>query len=217
MIVELNQTKSFKDLEWLFKENGDNLAVAKSPFETGRFQIYLQSSTNNVRLYYNPLDTTYGKKLENRLCFHIFNETERIGYIVGRTKGFLFKGYAYSEMSYQNKIYQSYEVGLGKKGLFLCIYLGNSLIATVQKANKVIDFKDNYMLYLKSDEYFFITALFTLYYDTINYDNILERSVHSSSTTIKFTRNKELISKFDPMFIDHVKKADNPYKGGNNT
>ena len=168
-------------------------------------------SDDQISLYYNPLDTSYGRKLENRLSFHILKEENRVGYIVGRTKGRFLKGYAYSEMEYKGTLYQCYEVGMGSKGLFLCIYLGDSLIATVKKDKNVIDFKDNYMLYLISDEYFLIVSLFTLYYDVLNFGDILERQVHSSTTTIKYTRNKELLEKYDPLFIQRIQSNESMY------
>jgi|BioPla2DNA2_1021312.scaffolds.fasta_scaffold16254_2 hypothetical protein len=212
MIIEMNQTKNFKDMEWEFREGGNNLALAQSPFEQGRFQILFNTEVDDlIRLYYNPSDTSYGRKLENRLSFHILKEENRVGYIVGRTKGRFLKGYAYSEMEYKGTLYQCYEVGMGSKGLFLCIYLGDSLIATVKKDKNVIDFKDNYMLYLISDEYFLIVSLFTLYYDVLNFGDILERQVHSSTTTIKYTRNKELLEKYDPLFIQRIQSNESMY------
>lgn len=205
MIVEMKQTENFRDMEWVFREDGNNLALARSPFEQGRFQIFLYTGVDDqISLYYNPLDTSYGRKLENRLSFHILKEENPVGHIVGRTKGRFFKGYAYSEMKYQGSLYKSYEIGMGTNGLFLCIYLGDSLIATVKKDKNVIDCKDNYMLYLISEDYFIIVALMTLYYDVINFGDILERQVYSSTTTIKYTRNKELLAKYDPLFIQRI-------------
>lgn len=209
MIVALNQTKTFKDLEWVFKKDGDSIANSLSPFEIGQLQIMINTGSDTaLRLYFNPSDTTYGRRLEDRLSFHILENENYAGYIVGRTKGRFLKGYAYYEMKYNEAMYHCYEIGLGNKGLFLCIYQGDTLIAVVEKALKVIDFKDNYMLYLTSEKYFSVTALFTLYYDVTSYGNILERKVHSSATTLKFTRNKELLAKFDPLFIQRIKDED---------
>lgn len=128
---------------------------------------------------------------------------------MGRTKGRFLKGYSYYEMEIQGDKYQCYEVGMGHKGLYLCIYSGNTLVATVKKDKKVINFKDHYTFYLMSDEYFTICSLFTLYYDVINFGDILERRVSSSVvsssvTTIKFTKNKELLAKYDPSFIQKI-------------
>ena len=206
MIVALNQTKTFKDLEWVFKENGDSIAIAQSPFEIGQLQIMINTGSDPaLRLYFNPSDTTYGRRIEDRLSFRILENENYIGHIVGRTKGRFLKGYAYYEMKYYEAMYHCYEIGLGNKGLFLCIYQGDTLIGVVEKALKVIDFKDNYMLYLTSEKHFSTAALFTLYYDITSHGNILERKVHSSVTTIKFTRNKELLAKFDPMFIQRIR------------
>ena len=209
MIAEIVQTKHFKDMEWVFREKGNDIAIAQSPFEVGRFQILFHTGVEEgLRLYFNPSDTSYGRKLENRLSFHIFSGGDRVGYIVGRVKGRFLKGYSYFEMKYQDTLYQCYEIGMGTKGLYLCIYRGGSLVTTVKKDRTVVDFKDNYMLYLKSEEYFIITSLFTLYYDVTNYGDIMERKVHSSSTTIKFTKNKELLEKYDPLFIQKILESD---------
>lgn len=209
MIIGLTQTKIMKDMEWLFTVKGKNFAVAESPFEKGRFQIFFHKGFDyDLRLYFNPSDTQYGSKLENRLSFHIMEQGRHTGDIVGRTKGFLLKGYAYYEMNYRGKLYQCYEVGLGNKGLFLCIYQGDMLIAIVEKATRVVDFKDQYVLYLSSKEYFEVTSMFALYYDVTCYGDILERKVHSQVCRIKITKNKEVIEKYDPEFIERIKKED---------
>jgi len=210
MIVDLMQIKTFKDLEWVFEENKNNVALAQSPFEVGKYQIFVTfKDDKRICLYYNPRDTTHGGKLENRLAFHIYDDNEYAGHIVGRTKGFLFKGYAYYEMKYKGELYLCYEVGKGKQGLFLCIYKEEELIAIVEKDLTVSNYKDTYSFYILSSEYFVVTSLFTLYYDSLIFNNMLDRSVHSSSTTIKFTRNKELLSKLDASFIEKVKELEN--------
>lgn len=51
--------------------------------------------------------------------------------------------YPYCQLDYENESFL-YEVGLGYKGLYLCIYQGEHLIAIVDKELIVKNYKDRF-------------------------------------------------------------------------
>ena len=89
--------------------------------------------------------------------------------------------------------------------MYLCIYRNEQLIAIVDKALKVVNFKDTYKAYIKNDSDFDIVMLFTIYYDATSYGDVMEIAVLSVKEKRVNTIQKELISKFDQTFIDTIK------------
>ena len=207
MIVDIVQTKTNFNMEWKANTKGKEIAVGVAPFIKGKFQVQIDyEKGRKIDLYYNPLDTTWGTKMTDRLSFKIFEANELIGKIVGATKktGFL-KAYAYYDVTFEGKQYYAYEVGFGSKGLYLCIYRDEQLIAIIDKALKVVNFKDTYKAFIKNDSDFDIVILFTIYYDATSYGDVMEIAVLSLKEKRVNTIQKELISKFDQSFIDTIK------------
>ena len=129
------------------QKDSDPLCTAISPFEKGQINIELDySSGDKTRLYYNPSDTSYGNSLFDRLSFKLLDASNHlIGTISAenkKMKGFL-QSYTYRVMRINDKAYYLYEVGFGSRGLFLCIYDGEELIAIAEKSLTVINYKDS--------------------------------------------------------------------------
>lgn len=207
MIVDIVQTKTNFNMEWRASSNEQEIAIGIAPFIKGKFQVQIDyNKGRKIDLYYNPLDTTWGTKLSDRLSFKIFEDSELIGKLVGATKKIgLLKSYAYYDASFEGEQYYAYEVGFGSKGLYLCIYKNEELIAIVDKALKVINFKDTYRAYIKNKADFDIVMLFTIYYDATSYGDVMEIAVLSVKEKRVNTIQKELINKFDQSFIDSIK------------
>lgn len=207
MIVDIVQTKTNFNMEWRANTKGKEIAVGVAPFIKGKFQVQIDyEDGRRIDLYYNPLDTTWGTKLSDRLSFKIFEDSGLVGKIVGATKktGFL-KAYAYYDISFEGEQYYAYEVGFGSKGLYLCIYRNDQLIAIVDKALRVVNFKDTYRAYIKNEVDFDIVMLFTIYYDSTSYGDVMEIAVLSVKEKRVNTIQKELIAKYDPSFISEIK------------
>lgn len=207
MIVDIVQTKSNFDMKWEVKENGDYIGTCFAPFQNGQFCVQVNfSDSKTTQLYYNPMDTTWGARLSDRLSFKVLREGEKVGSIVGRTKktGFL-KAYAYYDFQLNGNQYYGYEVGFGRKGLYLCIYRNERLIAIVDKALRVVNYKDTYTAYLESPADLEVVLLFTIYYDATAYGDVMEVAVASVQEKRVNTLQKELIEKFDPTFISRIK------------
>lgn len=208
MIFNIRQTKTYIDMEWLVTDTNDELyTLVKAPFVTGKFQAdaFFKDRTQYA-LYYNPSDTTWGTKLKDRLSFKVLRDGCCLGTVVGQTKklGFL-KSYAYYEFTLDNEVYYGYEVGFGRRGLYLCIYHGDQLIAIVDKSVTVVNFQDCFTAYLSDEQYAKLTILFVIYYDVIAYNDPREIALLSVQQRSVNTIQKELIAKYDPDFIAKIK------------
>ena len=164
-----------------------------------------KTTINNGQLRF---DSSAGGSLKERLSFKLYENGVRIGTFAGATKGLFFKGYTYYELEYQGRACALYAVGLGTKGLYLCLYQGDRLLAEAEKDMVVKDYKDTYTLYLESAADFPILSAALLYYDVVSYGDFMELSVRSVKRTISITRNKELLAKYDPDFIARIRIMD---------
>lgn len=209
MIVSFTQTSASLEPSWTFKTGEIDLAVAYAPYDMVKTEIFLQNTSDiNLRMYFNPLDKSFGSKWENRLSYHIFENDIYSGHIVQRIKGRFFKAYNYIEMIYGGTTYHAYEVLQGKQGTFLCIYHGETLIAMVEKDYKVVDYLDIYTLYFKDPAYFKVIALLSLYYDMTHHGGVKRHGHSMVSRNLAKTYKKELLSKYHPAFIEEVKSQD---------
>ena len=208
MILNIRQTKNYIDMEWLVTDTSEELyTLVKAPFATGKFQAdAFFKDKSQYTLYYNPTDAAWGNKLKDRLSFKILQDGNYLGAVVGQTKklGFL-KSYAYYEFTFNNEVYYGYEVGFGFKGLYLCIYKGEQLIAVVDKTVTVVNFKDCYTAYMLDEQYAKLVVLFVVYYDVIVYGDPREIALLSVQQRTVNTIQKELIAKYDPDFIAKIK------------
>ena len=208
MIVNILQTKTSFDMEWRAQaKGGRTVSVGKSPFEKGvlRVEIDYMSRFAKTTLYFNPSDTTWGSSLTERATFKLMENGERVGSICGKTKrvGFL-RAYAYYEVTYGNKAYSMYEVGLGSRGIFLCIYDGTEQVAMVEKKLQTVNYRDSYTAYLTSEEYLNIVIPTTIYYDITMFGDQMEYSVADKKQVRKNTLQKEVLEKYDSTFIPKI-------------
>lgn len=204
MVIDLIQTLSGFKAEYLFLCNSAVVYTASIPRNAGKLDAHLmQNNLPVLSLKYNNFQqiNNFGKKPSEKQ-FNIFS-IEESGNAIGkiclkRTKAFW--GYAYFEMVINDKKYYCYEVGLGKKGLFVCIYYNDEQIALIEKEAVVKDNKDCYKLYTISSEHLSSICLFALYYDHLRFGNYGEIVYKSKEVYYLYTMNKELKSKYDPEF-----------------
>ena len=212
MICRLKQFKTSFNMSWKVWNKNEILCNVESPFETSNYTIYFAfSNGDKYRMYYNPFDKSFGKKIEDRLSFKIFDPNESlIGKFVGRTHktGKFIGGYQFYELNLYDKQYIGYEVGRGRQGVALCLYLNNELIGIIDKNTTVINFQDDYNIYLTDSKYLEIATLFDIYYDSTKFSDVGEIALYSQKETYMVTTNKELKNKYDPNFISRIKAMD---------
>ena len=209
MIFVIKQTQTNFNMEWIAQVGDLDVVCIRAPFVKGEFFAEFEGKNYSQRLVFNPSDTSFGTKLKDRFSFRLYENEEYIGYMVGNTrkerKGFMpFVGYPYYEYKYRETQIFGYEVGFGHRGVYLCIYEGDELIAVVDKKLTVIDYKDEYTCYMLDSKHYKEVVPFVIYYDTLCYNDIMERSVRSKKTDIVNTFQKDLIAKYDESYIPRV-------------
>ncbi len=207
MIADIIQTKTNFNLSWNILCNGTVIADAEAPFMPNMFLSEIRLPGEIRKLIYDPSDTSYGKTLQDRLAFRVFDKDHYIGSIAGKTQMVkkFFGSYPYYEYQENGEIYQVYEVGFGMKGLYLCFYKDGHLICTVEKELTTVNFKDKYKCYLADDAYLTVVATFVIYYDTVSYGDIMDLAVYSKKKSVVNTYQKALKEKYDPEFIPRIK------------
>lgn len=111
-------------------------------------------------------------------------------------------GIYYWELKYYNDVYKFYEVGLKRKGIYLCIYRNDELVAIVSKEMSTKHFSGKYAIYSKIDVPVEILLLFSLYWDITRWVDVESCSINHSLNTWQ----RELKEKFDESFISEIKE-----------
>lgn len=217
MIFAIRQTKTGFDMEWQAGIGDEDMVYIRAPFSGDRFLAEIQAKDYSQRLVFDPSDLSFGNKLKDRLSFRLYENERYIGHLVGdtrRERRGLFAAYPYFAYQYRQIQLFGYEVGFGRKGLYLCLYEGEELIAIVEKKLTVTDYKDEYICYLLETRHSRKVIPFVIYYDTIQYGDVMERAVHAKKKDALNTIQRDLIAKFDRSFIPRVLQQDGGMSGG---
>ena len=113
-----------------------------------------------------------------------------------RTKGFF--GYYYFELHLNDKEYKFYEIGLGKQGIKIPVYVGEQQVALIEKDTHTANNLDSYNLSSVDGKTAQAASLFCVYYDFVRFGNHGEVSVNSKQVTYIYTGNKKLKEKYNP-------------------
>lgn len=208
MQLSIQQTKTNFNIAWeVLDKDNQRYAYVDAPLTMGYFEANAIFRNHlPKRLYHNPHDKTWGNGVADRLNLKIFeNQDEYVGTMEGATEkiGFL-KSYIYHKIEYKGTEFSAYEVGFGNKGLYLCVYKGDRIIAIVNKKLRVTNYKDSYVCYLESEEYADIVISYVIYYDMVSYGDLLEVALHSGEEKLVVTLQKELKAKFVADFIPNI-------------
>ena len=222
MIVDIIQTKNSymaADMwaEWVAIHNGD--MIARGVIPCGRNIVGQDGFNGNTGILIWIFGEGYDQELQvspyrpaesfrERFTWRFYENRELIGTIKQKTqkvKGFL-QNYVYTEFQYKYKTYKCYEVGLGRKGIYVCIYRDNELVDVIDKAMKTVNYLDKYTCYLLYEEDSRAVIAYAMYYDKLKYSHEDEEVTHSVRWHALNTISKELLAKYDPSFIDRVKE-----------
>ncbi len=211
MIFQFEQVTTNFDMSWFAVKNEKAFIAALAPFERGRLTVTIDYPGERKQLmYYNPSDTTYGATIQERLAFKLFEQNELAGTIQGMTqkvKGFL-QSYAYRMLQAYGSTYYLYEVGFGNKGLYLCFYKDDQLIAIADKELKVVNYQDHYTVYALNEADLSAIVPLLLHYDITEHGDMMEVSLYSVKKKKVNTVQKQLLEKYDASFIEMVKQME---------
>ena len=157
--------------------------------------IYMQSSVEK-------------KEIEKQLVYplNIFKLTNNIDEILGfasLSRNKIFFGYSYFQIVCGDIVYTGYEIGLGKKGLFLCIYINDMQVALFERNNIIVNNLDTYTVNTNQHENLELIFLLGIYYDYLQKRNTANIK-YSKTQYILSSTNKELLSKYDSNFINSI-------------
>lgn len=205
MIIRMVQIGVRHSLSYSFTVKDSVYCSADAPFIPGRLDMTIRYWTGlQQNLCFNPSE---GNNLVERLSYWLYQSGQQIGQLRGcvcKLPGFL-KNYPYFGVEYDGRSYQLYETGLNK-GLAICLYEGEKLLAIAVKEPVVIDYRDTYTLYLEreSDAAVFIAAM--LYYDMVEHsaDQRFDAPQHSRKSGNAKMYRPELQAKYDPSFVPRI-------------
>lgn len=134
-----------------------------------------------------------------------------IDYVSKKGQG-LFGRYAYWNFIYQNHAYDLYEVGLGKDGIWLCIYQDGLTIAQCQLHTTVVNYENEYTMYAQDDiSKELLVMIMTLWdvqgwfldkiKDVEGAKDLTKKANHNKTRYSLSTVQKELKARYNPDFI----------------
>lgn len=203
MIINMTQTRTFGGADFVFSTIDNNVIYTSEIRHTiiGRSHITLIRNDKQVLLLrnndLNPFSEAF--KRNYKLFDIIKPDGETCGKLTSKFAGKFWSGYRYEEITFYSDVYNCYEVGMGPEGTFVCIYSGDEQVAMIEKPTVVYDNKDIYEIYIKDDRHIEIVCLFATYYDHSAGGNS-DGAIMSKEINYKYTMNKELKSKYNPLF-----------------
>lgn len=126
-------------------------------------------------------------------------------YYCGKKGSNFLNGIYFWVFKIDNQEYTAYEVGFGRKGIYLCIWHENQILAIVSKDVHTKRFESNYTIY--AEDYFPVdlASVCSLFWD-------LSRYYPTSSSEEFHTLNtwqKELKNKYDSDFLNRMNSKSN--------
>lgn len=205
MKCKFMQTKSKIAAQYQCLNENTVLYTAEIPvnFRGLKAQV-LRNSEVIYRINFDKIDSLKKMKkdrlLEKIIPYNIYDTNNSlVGSIcLKRTK--FFNGYMYYEFILNDIKYIMYEIGLGKEGIKVPIYIGDTQIALIEKDPVVYDNKDTYEIIAIDEKSLEVATLFNLYYDFIRFGNYGEIAYKSKKTYYLYTTKKELKNKYDSNF-----------------
>ena len=166
----------------------------------------LSNTETEFNIYNHYLEKTKINGVTKEWCgdYRIGKETGKIYYCGKKGSNFLNGIYFWTfEMS--NQIIEAYEVGFGRKGIYLCLWSDNKLIAIISKKLHNKNFESSYQLFAESADKMVLIIIAASFWDITRYFV----TASSEEWHTLNTWQKELKNKYDPTFIPRIKAIEN--------
>lgn len=136
--------------------------------------------------------------------YRIGSELGKIYYCGKKGTNFLNGIYFWTfEMS--DQIIEAYEVGFGRKGIYLCLWCNNSIVAIISKDMHNKNFESSYQIFAENKDKMPLMIIATSFWDITRYFV----TASSEEWHTLNTWQKELKNKYDPTFIPRIKAMEN--------
>ena len=117
----------------------------------------------------------------------------------------IFSKYYYYKSIYNNKEYNSYNIGLGNKSVN-CIYLDDTQIAQIEKESVVYNDLHHFEIYVSDTSYSLLSILITCYKYITSYFKPGVKVKKSVTKSFQKTTNKDLRAKYNPEWKEKMIK-----------
>lgn len=203
------------------------LQFNRQQYQLGKFRYVLASDNNEKIISFDKLKAGNITVCANEPGFSLqieiysaFKNTIKIGpetkqhsgefsihshpggsiYYCGRKGSNFLNGIYYWTFEHLGEKFLAYEVGFGRKGIYLCIWDENQLVAVVSKDVHTKRFESKYTIYAEDTISPELLSICSLYWDlTRYYPTTSSEEFHTLNTW-----QKELKNKFDPNFIKKI-------------
>ena len=206
MIIDIKQNdKTLFEANFDIVSNKNILGNINIKGKLGSMEGYLNGVYNNIPFSLKYSGNTLIKNKNNRFRpYQVIESNNVVGEIYqSNKKTGIFSGYEYKTLIYNNNIYNQFGIGLGKETK--CpIYLNDEQIAEIEKENTVYNDLHNFKLYIKNEEYSFISILFACYMYINACFKPGTKIKESVNRYYSKTTNKELNSKYNPDWIKSI-------------
>ena len=175
-------------------------------FCTGGVQSVFESYLNCENNYYEIKTDEISKTVITRNGVQIGLISQDI--FITKKVLFLPIGYEYYKMSFENESFQIFESGLGAGKHFFTIYKNDSIVAVIHKDDKVINHLNTYTAYCEKNEGVLMMLIFAMFLESTAF---CDRTGGIGNTVVDspyYSTQKELRERYDPTFIERVKKLD---------
>lgn len=211
MIIEFLQTERSPRSSYVFESiSGEVIAKTTSTYRNGIVGLECQGKKYFLNLNVKRKEINGAKqkvselKMEDALYAEIFPAVAVLRKVL-----FIPIGYVYTVLLIEGQEYRCYEVGIGKKQHYFCVFRGETTVAVIHKADIVKNCKNTYVIYIddKYVPYIGIIAL-SVYIDTFFCHNFGDLAAIGTEDTSYYSAQKEVREKYDPGFIPRIKAMD---------
>lgn len=221
MIFQINQQQRGQLPSFSFQCRGANAAFGNAKTIANRLRIECEAELWGAQyhLIFDPqMCLATHHSLRESMTFSVEQSGEKIGFFTGDIKqtgekklfGIFGKGYEFFRASLFHTDYCIYEVGLGNRGHFLCVYEQDiRLVGMIEVALEVKNSLNSYLAYTEDADTAKLLALLALYMDYAQHSSgIQDVGITTQTHEAHYTTNKELLRKYDPNFITHILSLD---------
>lgn len=206
MFAQLVQTRSGMGAHYEVVQDGQVLCEARAGLPAAAIHIPLTQGGRCVyalhgELWADPrVSRTQDGAAQQRESLDILGpDGGRLGRVFYRWTPDLGT-HSWYQLELRGRTWDIYEVGLGRKGIKLPVYLGERQAALLEKDAKVKDNLDRYGLYALDEDAMLVSVLFGLYYDFKRWRSAGELDVKKTQTTFTFSLKRAVRGKYDPKF-----------------
>lgn len=199
--------------KWVAIGKDDLLAEIEETYTSEGRKICIHGKGYEDLMVFDNQRNSFANRLQNNelVTWDVFTEGIKTGATLTKgvkVKGFL-QSYIYDVFQYKGNIYSCYEVGFGNKGIYICFYKNDELVAVVDKQLRVVNFQDKYTCYLLNEEDYPAVMAYTVQYDSNKFFADTEDNHYYTVQNHRLdTIQKEVLAKYDATFIDKVKSME---------